>query len=267
MNAISPFSPSARVVAALREQVPLVQCLTNQVVMNFTANVLYAVGAAPVMVDNPEEAADFAAGAASAILINTGTPSAGKMHAMHLATTAAAKAGKPWVLDPVAAGALPWRTDQAQHMMSANPATILRGNASEIIGFAGGLGGRGVDATETTSAALDAATHLARTYHCVVAVSGPTDVITDGDQTVRLENGHPLLTKVTGIGCALGAVMAAYSAVTTPLDAAITATSHMNIAAEDAAAGTTGPGSFAVALLDALANLTPDEIVSRTNLS
>jgi len=152
-------------------------------------------------------------------------------------------------------------------MMDANPATILRGNASEILGFLGGTSGRGVEATDSTTDAVDAAHELARRYHCVVAVSGPVDMITDGDELVKLSNGSAMLTQVTGVGCALGAVMAGYAAVTSPLNAAIAATSHMNIAAENAASVARGPGSFAVELLDALARLSAEQAADRVKIS
>lgn len=255
-------------INALRAQTPLVQCLTNQVVMNFTANILYAVGASPAMCDNPEEAADFATHVASGVLVNDGTPSAEQMEGMRLASAAAVAAGKPWVLDPVGAGGLQWRTGEVKKMMDANPATILRGNASEILGFLGTTsGGRGVEAIDSTLDAIDAARELARRYGCVVAVSGPVDVITDGDDVVKLANGSPMLAKVTGVGCSLGAVMAAYASVTNPLDAAIAATSHLNIAAEISASEAKGPGSFVVGLLDALDALTPEQAADRVKLS
>lgn len=152
-------------------------------------------------------------------------------------------------------------------MMDANPATILRGNASEILGFLGRASGRGVEATDSTTDAVDAARELARHYGCVVAVSGAVDMITDGDEVIQLANGSPLLTQVTGVGCALGAVMAAYASLTNPLDAAIAATSHVNIAAENAAAVAKGPGSFAVELLDALAALTGAQAAERVKLA
>src|SRR6476620_5749607 len=128
-NPINPES-CAEALAALRERVPLVQCLTNIVVTQWTANVLLAAGAAPAMVDNPEEAGPFAAIAGS-VLINLGTPYAETVAAMDRAVAAATEAGTPWVLDPVAAGALAWRTEIAGKLLAAGP-TVLRGNASEV---------------------------------------------------------------------------------------------------------------------------------------
>ena len=270
MNADSTVQPPSEVtqecvaeaVERLRETGPLVQSLTNIVVANFTANVLLAAGAAPAMIDNAHEAGGFAANA-SGVLVNLGTPYDDTTDAMALAAGSAHAAGTPWVLDPVGAGGLPWRTGIGRDLLEKYRPTILRGNASEILGLAGGRGGRGVDSTATSDDAVEAGTRLALEHGCVVAVSGETDVLTDGDRTVRLSNGVPLLTRVTGVGCALGALMAAYASLAPPLVAAAAATSHLNIAGEDAAATGSGPGSFAVALLDSLAEITPARVGRR----
>lgn len=252
--------------AALTEQAPLVQYLTNVVVAGWTANVLLAVGAAPAMVDNTREAAEFAA-VAGGVLVNLGTPYPETVAAMESAAASAARAGTPWVLDPVAAGALPWRTEVAGRLLAVSP-TIVRGNASEILALAGGAGGRGVDAAHEAEDTVDVARQIAREHSTVVAVSGRVDVITDGEQVVRVGNGHPWLTRVTGVGCALGALMAATAATgADPVRAAVTATAVLTVAAECAVEHSRGPGSFAPALLDELAALTPDELVAEVLLS
>lgn len=249
---------------ALRAASPLVQCLTNKVVTGITANILLAAGAAPAMIDTPHEAADFAA-VASGVLINLGTPHDDTVEAMRLAAPAARDAGVPWVLDPVAAGAPAWRTGVARDLVTVSP-TIVRGNASEIIGLAGGAGGRGVDSTHATDDAVEAATDLARRYGTVVAVSGATDLVVQaadsGAHLVRLTNGDPMLTRVIGTGCALGALMAAYASVASPLVAAAAATAHLTVAADAAILQATRPGSFAVALLDQLDAVTADELAT-----
>jgi hydroxyethylthiazole kinase len=242
----------ADALTALRERPPLVQCLTNIVVAGWTANVLLAVGAAPAMVDNPREAREFAA-IAGGVLVNLGTPYDDTARAMHLAVAGASAAGTPWVLDPVAAGALDWRTSEAHQLLRDARPTIIRGNASEILALAGGEGGRGVESVDSPEAAVEVAKALANQQHSVVAVSGETDHITDGRQVVRLSNGHPWLTRVTGVGCALGALMAAFAAVVP--DAVL------------AAAETRGPGSFAVALLDQLSLLQPADLAERAGIS
>jgi hydroxyethylthiazole kinase len=230
-----------------------VHCITNEVVMNFTANVLLAAGAAPAMVIDPDEAAQFAP-VADALLVNVGTVTAASAEAMRRAVAAAGPAGTPWVLDPVAVGGLTLRTELSAELVGLGPA-IVRGNASEIMALAGASGGgRGVETTAGVEEAVPAARELAARVGTVVAVSGPVDHVTDGERVVTVEGGDALLTKVTGAGCALGALMAAATVVAAePLEAAVLASGTFAAAAERAAAGARGPGSFALALLDELA--------------
>lgn len=250
----------------LRRRQPLVHCLTNIVVAQWTANVLLATGASPAMVDNPHEAGSFAA-LADAVLVNLGTPYDDTVAAMSLAVAGAAAAGTPWVLDPVGAGALGWRTGLARDLAGSAPA-IVRGNASEILALAGGAGGKGVDTVDSPQSALVAARRMAREHGVVVAVSGAVDHLTDGARVIRVANGDVLLTKVTGVGCALGALMAAFCGVVDDaLLAATAATATLTVAAEAAAAAGQGPGTFAVALLDALAALRPGDLADRVRLS
>ncbi|MGW5867059.1 hydroxyethylthiazole kinase [Streptomyces sp. NPDC055239] len=256
----------ANVIASLRTSAPLVHCLTNVVVSQFTANVLLAAGAAPAMVHSAEEAGALAR-VAGGVLVNLGTVTSVTAAAMRVAVTEAAGAGQPWVLDPVAVGPLPWRTELAHELLESAPPAVVRGNASEILALDGGTGGRGVDSTDAPEAALAAAGALARRYGCAVAVSGPQDVLTDGTRVVRLANGHPLLTLVTGTGCSLGALVAACTAVTgDALLAATAATGLLTVAAEDAATRSAGPGTFAVALIDALYELSPERLAEALSL-
>lgn len=253
----------AHLLGELRSREPLVQCLTNVVVSGFTANVLLALGASAAMVDGDEEAGPFA-GVASGVLVNLGTPYREQREAMPHAVAQANKQGTPWVLDPVAIGALPLRTRLAFELVALGPA-VVRGNPSEIIALAGlGGGGRGVDSLSGPESAVEAAHLLASTHGCVVAISGPVDILTDGTRTVRLNNGHELLTLVTGGGCALGAVMAAFVGLDKdPFLAVCAAVSTYTIAAEIAAARANGPGSFAVEFLDALAGIDEETVTSR----
>jgi hydroxyethylthiazole kinase len=237
---------------ALRDSAPLVHCLTNTVVQTITANALLAVGAAPAMVDEPAEAGEFAA-IASAVLVNVGTVHQRTAEAMRLAARAAGESGRPWVLDPVAVGALTFRTELAADLVELRP-SVVRGNASEVMALAGaGKGGRGVDSTDAPDDALEAARELARRTGGVVAVSGPVDVVTDGERVVRVAGGSALLTRTTGAGCALGAICAAYVAVAGDLlSGTVAAHAHVALAAEAAAERADGPGTFAVRWLDAL---------------
>lgn len=251
----------------LRAQRPLVQCLTNTVTTNLVANVLIALGASPAMVDIPGEAGPFAH-IADAVLINLGTPGAEQRAAMREAVAAADRARTPWVLDPVAVGVLPVRTALARDLSGQCPA-VIRGNASEICALAGQAdGARGVDAVHEVDAARTAADELAARAETVIAVSGPVDLVTDGARRMRVANGSPLLTQITGAGCALGGVVAACAAVTSdPLTAATAASVLYGVAGELAAERTRLPGSFAVELLDCLALLDPETVVARGRLT
>lgn len=261
---------AAELLGELRSASPLTHCITNAVVTGFTANVLLAIGAAPAMVDIVSESGMFAA-VASGLLVNLGTPTPEQRAAALEAAAGANRSGTPWVLDPVAIGALPVRTALAHDLVALRP-TAIRGNASEILALAGlSAGGRGVDATDTPDAALDAARALAERWGSVVAVSGEVDLITNGSRVIRVANGDALLTRVTGGGCALGAVMAAFLGVARaagadPLEAVAAATVSYTVAAERAAASAAGPGSFAVALLDALAALQPADAVAAARI-
>jgi hydroxyethylthiazole kinase len=242
---------------ALRQRKPLVQCLTNTVSANFVANALLAAGAAPAMVDNPQEAALFA-GIADAVLVNLGTPTEAQVASMRLAAEAADAAGKPWVLDPIAAGALPWRGGVALELLRYFPAAI-RGNASEIIGLAGlGGGARGVDSSADPADAVPAALDLLK-HATAVSASGAVDhVLGSVGQSgqvvlIRISGGSALLPRVTATGCALGALVAAYASVSPDsFTGLVAAHVHFSVAAEIAALAASRPGSFAPAFLDAL---------------
>lgn len=257
-----PAAGVARRLDAVRRGAPLVHCITNTVVQNVTANALLALGASPAMVDIVGEAGPFAR-IASGLLVNLGTPHPEQRSAAREAVAAAREAGTPWVLDPVAIGALPIRTPMA-HELAAQAPTVIRGNASEIAALAGaGDGGRGTDASESVDAVLPAARELAGRSGAVVAVSGPVDAITDGERIVQVATGTELLTRITGGGCALGATIAGFVGVLRdddPLLATAAAVAAYTIAAEAAADGATGPGSFAVRFLDALSSLDAEGI-------
>lgn len=283
---------SAR-VDRLRDTVPLVQCLTNTVVTQFTANVLLSAGASPAMVDTPEEAADFAR-VASGVLVNLGTPTAAGYTAMREAVRGAGEAGTPWVLDPVACGGAAARTAFAGDIVRHRPAAV-RGNPSEIRTLAGlvtgdtgntalSAGGRGVDSTDEVESASVAASALSAATGAVVAVSGPRDLIvsTRPDGTTRttwLTSGDPLMQRVVGTGCALGALTAAYlgaelAGTTASTDstgpdlhaAVVAAHAHAGAAGTAAAREASAPGSFAVAWIDRLYSLSATDIAGSVSL-
>lgn len=257
-----PHPSATSTVAAIGHHPPLVHCLTNIVVAGFTANVLLALGASPAMVENAEESAEFAS-VASAVLVNLGTLSAERAKAMRAAASAARAGGVPWVLDPVAVGALEHRTVLARSLLESSPA-VVRGNASEIISLAGvtGFAGRGVDSQAGSAEAVNAAARLAADHETVVAVSGAVDYVTDGSQVIEIPGGHPLMTRVTGVGCALGAVMAALAgagadsvAAASGACALFAAAGERSARADTGEAGPPGPGTFAVRFIDHLAAL------------
>lgn len=237
---------------AFRRHSPLVHCMTNEVVQNFTANVLLALNASPAMVIDADEAAEFSR-FADALLINVGTLTRERQQAMQAAVSAAREAGTPWTLDPVAVGALTLRSDFCQQLLSQEPA-VIRGNASEILALAKqASGGRGVDTLHQADAALDAARQLAIRWRTLVIVSGEVDYATDGTRIVALRGGSPLMTRVVGTGCALSAVVAGFSSL--PGDRLLNvaaACQVMSSAGEKAASQAAAPGSFATAFVDAL---------------
>ena len=261
---------TAELLDAVRARAPLVQCITNTVVQNVTANVLLALGASPAMVDVPTEAGPFAR-VADALLVNTGTPHAEPRVAALEAVHAARAAGTPWVLDPVAVGSLPVRTALARDLLALHP-TVLRGNASEVLALLGdSAGGRGVDSTVGTEDARVASVAASDgRLVAAVAVSGAVDLlVAPGIGVVRVANGTDLLTRITGGGCALGAVVAAFTSVA-PEDAgaaAVAATAVHTIAAEIAARDAGGPGTFQPLFLDRLASLTPEDVVREARVT
>jgi hydroxyethylthiazole kinase len=252
---------AATALTRLRERRPLVQNITNYVAMDVSANVLLALGASPAMVHAAEEAADFTS-ISDALVVNIGTLSPPWVQAMHLAAERANTLGKPWVLDPVGAGATPYRTQVAVDLLRRQP-TIVRGNAAEIMALGGAAGTRqqGVDSRETADQASDTAMSIARTFGVVVSVTGPVDLITNGSSTYRVANGHFLMPMVTGLGCAVSAVTAAFAATEPdPVMAATAALAVYGLAGERAADGAQGPGTLRARLMDALYLLSPADV-------
>lgn len=251
---MTPTSPE-RVWDALRrvrERTPLVHNITNYVAMDVSANALLALGAAPAMVHAVEEVEDFVS-ISHALVVNIGTLSHAWIDAMHRAADRAVALGKPWVLDPVGAGATRYRTDTALSLAARSPA-VIRGNASEILAVAGAAQStRGVDSAHASSDAVEAATGLARRFGCVVAVTGATDYVTDGARTLAVANGDPMMTRVTALGCSATAITGAFLAVEDDaLLAAAAALVVIGVAGEIAAHESPGPGTFRQRLLDAL---------------
>jgi hydroxyethylthiazole kinase len=192
-----PLSP-ASLLTRVREARPLVHHITNYVTVNDCANITLAVGAAPVMADAPEEVAEMA-GMADTLVLNIGTLSSTQIEAMLLAGKAAMARGIPVVLDPVGAGATVFRTATALRLIEGLDIAVLKGNAGEI-GTIAGIEARvrGVDSAGLSGDPAEVCSRLAARLGCVVAMSGPVDVVADGSRVAFVENGHPLMGAVSG---------------------------------------------------------------------
>jgi len=252
----------------LRERKPLVHQITNYVVMNETANATLALGALPVMAHAREEVEEMAA-LAGALVLNIGTLSPHWVDAMVAAGRAANELHVPVVLDPVGAGATRYRTDTARRILAEVDVAVLRGNAGEIATLVGVEAEvRGVESIAASGDAAGLARAAATELGVVAAVTGPVDHVSDGHRVGMIANGHPLLAAVTGTGCMASALTGCFLAVAdSPYDAAVEALVAFGVAGEDAAAVASGPGSFHVALYDALAALDPSTIDARAKVT
>jgi hydroxyethylthiazole kinase len=254
------FSPSAS-LRAIRAQRPLIHQITNYVVMNETANITLAIGASPVMAHALAEAAEMAS-FASAVVLNIGTLSPAWVEAMVLAGRAANRTGAPVVLDPVGVGATAMRTEAARRILGEVRVSIVRGNAAEIAALAGEAAEiRGVDSVSGGDPRAVAET-AARMLGCTVAVTGPVDHVAGPGGFASVHNGVSLLSQLTGTGCMATAICGCFAAVNRddPLRAAVEALAAFGVAAEHAAEGVRGPGSFHVNLYDCVAALDPDTL-------
>lgn len=252
----------------IREIKPLIHNITNFVVMNYTANVLLATGASPVMAHAENEVEEMVA-FAGALVLNIGTLTDTWVDAMMKAGRRATELGKPIVLDPVGAGATGLRTAAAKRILAGTRVSVVRGNASEILSLSDEKsGGKGVDAIHAVEDAGAAAGQLARTLHTTLAITGPVDLVTDGERVVRIAGGHSLMPSVTGTGCSATAVIGAFLAVDPdPLSAAATGLAFFGVAGEKAGETAGGPGTFMIQLLDALYTLSPEEVARRCRIS
>lgn len=263
-------SEISKVITKVQEGNPLIHNITNIVVANFTANGLLALGASPVMADAREEVADMAK-IAGALVLNLGTISSQQVEVMIKAGQSANAHGVPVVLDPVGAGATPYRTETALRVLREVKVSLIRGNAAEVAFLVGeareikGVDAGASDSKENTELAVRAA----RQFGAVVAITAEEDVITDGVTCRIIQGGDALLTQVTGTGCLLTSVLGAFAAVEKDVLLAGTAgLAFYGAAASRAAerAGTAGPGSFQVAFLDELSKLHPHSLKGYTTI-
>lgn len=249
---------------AIRQQAPVVHNITNYVVMNNTANALLAIGASPVMAHAREEVEEMV-GIASALVINIGTLSERWILSMFEAVHHARKKSIPVIIDPVGAGATTFRTKTARDLISSDPPSIIRGNASEIMAlYDDKTKTKGVDSAAASDSAIATAQKLSEIHKCTVCISGATDYIVEGGRMLKVRNGHPLMTRVTGLGCTASALCGAFAAVEKSAFAATAkAMAVMGIAGEMAAEKAAGPGSLQMHFLDNLYNISAADIERR----
>jgi hydroxyethylthiazole kinase len=262
------MSSAGASLRAMREQKPLVHQITNYVVMNETANVTLALGALPVMAHAVEEVEEMTR-IASSLVLNIGTLSGRWVDAMLLAGAAASARSIPVVLDPVGVGATEYRTATARLILERVGVTVLRGNAGEIATLVGAHAEvRGVESIATGMEPAELARTAARSLGIVASVTGPVDYVSDGERVLAVANGDALLATVTGTGCMSSALTGCFLAVKPgePLEAAAEALAAFGVAAEDAARGAEGPGTFHARLYDGLYALDPDTLDERVRI-
>jgi hydroxyethylthiazole kinase len=255
MHAPAEFADiAADVMARIRDRAPRVHCITNTVTQNYTANMLLAAGALPSMTISADEIVSFVA-SADALLINLGTFDAERRQAIEIALGGVQAARMPWALDPVLIDRSPGRAQFARDLLARGPAAV-RLNAREFPPLFGG------------DPAAEAASHVAQACSTVVALTGGTDIVTDGGRHVGIANGDPLMSLVTGMGCAGSALVCAALAVETdPWLATSAALIALGVAGEVAAQSARGPGRFASWILDALHGLDRATLRARIRIS
>jgi len=245
---------AADVLARVRERTPRVHCITNSVAQQFTANMLLAAGAVPSMTISKDEIGAFVAGA-DALLVNLGTFDRERKSAIELAVKTAAEQELPWLLDPVFVDRSPGRAKFGRVLLAARPA-VVRLNHAEFA------------ALSDDKAESEAAARFAQANATIVALTGGVDIVTDGRRRTAIANGDPLMAAVTAMGCAGAAFVCAALAVETDAWlATLAALAAFGVAGEVAAQTAPGPGSFAVAMIDALHRLDGATLRARVKAS
>ncbi|KAJ7072358.1 thiamine biosynthetic bifunctional enzyme Thi4 [Mycena amicta] len=267
------------IMDAVRSSRPVVHQMTNIVVSHQSASITLALGASPIMATAPEEMMDICK-FSNALLVNIGTLVASTLEGMLKGGTFANAAKIPIVLDPVGIGATTFRKDSVDKLLDLWQPTVIKGNAGELAAFVSSkeAAGRGVDSVGGFANPAEFVRKLARKEHCIVVLTGETDLISDGERVVAIRNGDPLLGKITGSGCMLGSCIAAFCAAENSntdkanasqltqngdfLSAAVGAVLMLTIASELAAKRDTvhGMGTFLPALIDEVSNLRPEVI-------
>ena len=266
---MDPITPAvlAGLLGDVRKKRPLIHHITNTVTINDCANVTLAIGGAPVMAEAIEEVSEMA-GLADALVLNIWTLSRQQVLSMLEAGKAANRRGIPVILDPVGAGATSMRTDAARMLLRDLKIAVLKGNAGEVGVLAGADAKvRGVDSAGLSGDVVAVAQNFARETGIVVAISGPTDIVTDGGRTVLVGNGHPMIGRISGTGCMASSITGAFAAVAKDHVATTAAAlAAFGIAGEQAAAQAKAPYSFRTALVDGISVLTPADIAARARI-
>ena len=255
-------------IKKVKESSPLVHNITNYVAMNNTANALLAAGASPVMAHAEEEVEEMIT-ISEVLVINIGTLSRHWVTAMKKALKKARTLNKPVILDPVGAGATFYRNQVLAELLETGKLSAIRANASEILSLASvSHQTKGVDSTNTVEEALKAAQYLSQKYECTISVSGPEDYVISKEKTGKILNGHPMMAKVTAMGCTATAIAGAFLAVEPDTyQAVFSAMAFMGVAGELAAKISKGPASLQVNFLDKLYNISQDEFLTTIRFS
>lgn len=257
----------AQALECVKQKKPLVHNMTNYVTVNDCANIILALGASPIMADEINEVEEMVA-IASCLVINMGTLNERTVASMLKAGKKANALGKPVVFDPVGVGAGPYRNETAQKLLNEVEFAVIRGNMSEIKFLSGmNVSTKGVDSTADETGGAEAAQAFAAKMNCVAAVTGKTDIITDSRRVAFIDNGHVLLTGVTGTGCMTTALVGAYcGAVADYFIAATAGVMTMGLAGEIAhrtLRDGEGTGTFRARLLDSVYLLDAQTVVKQ----
>jgi hydroxyethylthiazole kinase len=245
----------------LRKNRPLVHHITNYVTVNDCANVTLCIGASPVMSHALEEVEEMA-GHAGALVLNIGTLDPYQAQSMLLAGHAANKLDIPVIVDPVGTGATRYRTDFMSRLIDELQISVIKGNAGEIGMLAGADAHvKGVDSGGVKGDLGSIVQGFAKKTGITTVISGPTDIVSDGNRIITVENGHPIMGRISGTGCMLTSIIASFATVQQDMaEASAASLAAFGIAGERAATRSSGPGSFKIALFDQLSVLTPDEL-------
>ena len=268
-----------------KNSAPLIHCITNPISIHDCANIILAAGARPIMAEHPDEVEEITE-VASALMLNLGNITDARIMSMQRSLKTASQKNIPVLLDLVGVTCSRLRRDFARRLLSEGHFSVIKGNISEILAVAEmPFHGTGIDAgaqdavSESNEAQYcEAARRLAAHLHCTVFATGKEDLIANEKEAFLIANGHAALSGITGTGCMVGALTAAYlpgsrtvtadvasraEAEGTPeTAAALLGATTMGIAGERAAASSRGPGSFQAALLDEIYGLTDQQLVT-----